>query len=126
MLRTQLRDIGLTAVLLTGLEMVYPIVIVPVALLLTAGGLVVGGLVALILGALLTLMVAKTAAWTVAIIIGVVLLALVVVVPVVLLNGLREVFISSTWTLTFKEASRQKSTEDAPLPQSALPQAGTA
>lgn len=126
MLRTQLRDVGLTAVLLTGMEMVYPILIVPVALLLAAAGLVVGGLVALILGALLTLMVAKAIAWTAAIIVGVVLLALVVIVPVVLLNGLREVFISSTWTLTFKEASRRKSTEGAPLPQSALPQAGSA
>jgi hypothetical protein len=126
LLRTQLRGVGLTWLVITGLDLVYPLLAAPVGILLAAVGLAVSGLQALILGALLSLVLAKTTAWTIAVIVGFVLLALAVGVPMTLLGGLREVFKSSAWTLTFVEAAGQQSAEPAPAPGASLPQAGAA
>jgi tellurite resistance protein TehA-like permease len=106
------------------LDLVYPLLVAPVAILLAAVSLAVSGLSALILGSLLALVLAKTTAWTIAIIVGVVLLVLAVVVPLTLLGGLREVFKSSAWTLTFSEAVRNQSTKRSSSPQPALQHAG--
>jgi hypothetical protein len=125
LMRAQLGGVGLTWLVLVGLDLVYPILAVPVGILLAAGGLVVGGGLALILGSLLALVLAKTTAWTIAFITGAVLLVLAVAVPLTLLGGLREVFKSSTWTLTFSEAVRNQSIKSKPAPQPALPQMST-
>jgi uncharacterized protein YacL len=121
-MRAQPGGVGLTWLVIVGLDLVYPILVAPIGILLAAVGLVVGGLLALILGALLALVLAKTTAWTIAIIVGVVLLVLVVVLPMTLLEGLREVFKSSAWTLTFREAVRNQSVKRTPAPRPVLQQ----
>lgn len=126
LMRAQLRGVGLTWLVIVGLELVYPILVAPVGILLVAFGLAGGGLLAVVLGTLLAIVMTKITAWTVALIVGVVLLVLAVVVPLTLLSGLREVFISAAWTLTFKEAVGYQSVESEPVKQPALPQAGTA
>jgi hypothetical protein len=126
LMRAQLRGVGLTWLVIAGLELVYPLLVAPVAILLAAFGLLVSGLLALILGALLALVLAKATAWTIAILVGIVLLVLVVAVPMTLLEGLREVFKSSAWTLTFQEAASHQMHESAPAPRAAQPQAGAA
>jgi hypothetical protein len=126
LMRTQLGGVGLTWLVIVGLELVYPILVAPVGILLAAAGLAAGGLLALILGALLALVLAKTTAWTIAIIVGAVLLVLAVVVPLILLGGLREVFKSSAWTLTFREAVRNQGIKSPSSPQPALQQVGAA
>ncbi len=126
LMRAQPGGVGLTWLVIVGLDLVYPILVAPIGILLAAVGLVVGGLLALILGALLALVLAKTTAWTIAIIVGVVLLVLVVVLPMTLLEGLREVFKSSAWTLTFREAVRNPSVKRKSAPQPALQQLGPA
>jgi hypothetical protein len=118
LMRHQLSGVGLTWLVIAGLDLVYPILAAPVAILLAATGLFVGGLLALILGALLALVIAKVTAWTIALVVGIILLALVVFVPMVMLAGLREVFTSAAWTLTFIEAAAQPG--DAPAPRPAL------
>jgi hypothetical protein len=126
LMRAQLGGVGLTWLVIVGLDLVYPILMAPVGIVLAAAGLAAGGLLALILGALLALVLAKTIAWTIAIIVGVVLLVLAVVVPLTLLGGLREVFKSSAWTLTFREAVRNQSIKSPSAPQPALHQVGAA
>ena len=126
LMRAQLGGVGLTWLVIVGLELVYPILVAPVGILLVAAGLAAGGLLALILGSLLVLVLAKTTAWTIAIIVGAVLLVLAVVVPLILLGGLREVFKSSAWTLTFREAVRNQGIKSPSSPQPALPQVGAA
>lgn len=126
LMRAQLRGVGLTWLVILGLDLAYPILIAPVGILLAATGLAVSGLLALILGALLALVLAKTTAWTTAIIVGVVLLVLAVALPMTLLGGLREVFKSSAWTLTFREAVSHQSVKSASWSQPALPQADAA
>ncbi len=117
-----LRRVGLTWVVLVGLELVYPILVVPVGILLAAVGLVVSGSIALLLGALLALVLAKTTAWTIAIIVGAAMLFFAVATPMIFLSGLREVFKSSAWTLTFSEAVRNQEIQSASAPQSAMHQ----
>ena len=126
LMRAQLSGVGLTWLVIVGLELVYPILVVPIGIFLTAVGLAVSGLLALILGALLALVLAKATAWTIAIIVGLVLLVLAVAVPLTLMGGLREVFKSSAWTLTFSEAVRNQSVKSASAPQPALQQLGAA
>ncbi|UCF27052.1 MAG: hypothetical protein JSW42_10435 [Chloroflexota bacterium] len=125
LMRAQLGGVGLTWLVVVGLDLVYPLLVVPVGILLAAVGLVVGGGLALIFGSLLALVVAKTTAWTIAFIVGAVLLVLVIAVPLTLLGGLREVFKSSAWTLTFREAVRSQSIKSPSVPQSALQQMST-
>lgn len=124
LMRAQLGGVGLTWLVIVGLDLVYPILVAPVGIVLAAAGLAAGGLLALILGSLLALVLAKTTAWTIAIIVGVVLLVLAVVVPLTLLGGLREVFKSSAWTLSFREAIRNQSINNTFAPQPALHPAG--
>lgn len=124
LMRAQLGGVGVTWLVIVGLDLVYPLLVAPVAILLAAVGLAVSGLSALILGSLLALVLAKTTAWTIAIIVGVVLLVLAVAVPLILLGGMREVFKSSAWTLTFSEAVRNQSTKRSSSPQPALQHAG--
>jgi hypothetical protein len=102
---TRLRHVGLTWVVLLGLDLAYPLLVVPVLIQLMAFGLILGGLLALGLGSLLALALAKATAWMIAMITGAVLFVLVVALPIVFLGGLREVFRSSAWTLTFREAA---------------------
>ena len=124
LMRAQLGGVGLTWLVVVGLDLVYPILAVPIMIALAAAGLAVGGSLALLLGALLSLVLAKATAWTIAIIFCAVLMVLAVVVPMSLLGGMREVFKSSAWTLTFSEAVRNQADKRIPAPQPALQQAG--
>lgn len=126
LMRAQFGGVGLTWLIIVGLDLVYPILVVPIGILLAAFGLTASGLLALILGALLVLVLAKTTAWTIAIIVGLVLLVLAVALPMILLGGLREVFKSSAWTLTFSEAIRSQGIESKSSPQPALQQVSSA
>ena len=126
LLRLHLGGVGLTWLVLLGVGFVYPILVAPVAILLLAAGLTFSGLLAFALGSLLSLLMAKAIAWTIAFISGLVLLVLIVCIPMTLLSGLLEVFKSSTWTLTFREAISHRSIARGPETQFELPQAGTA
>jgi hypothetical protein len=126
LMRAQLGGVGVTWLVIVGLDLVYPILVAPVAILLAAVGLAVSGSLALILGSVLALVLAKTTAWTIAIIVGVMLLVLAVAIPMTLLGGMSEVFISSVWTLTFREAVMNQSIKSPSAPQPALQQASSA
>jgi hypothetical protein len=126
LMRSQLRGVGLTAFVVAGLDLAYPLLAIPAGLLLAAGGVLAGSILALTLGALLALVLAKATAWTIAVIVGGILFIVAVFGPLAWMGGLREVFKSSAWTLTFREAANNRSPESAPAPQPALPQAGAA
>lgn len=126
LMRAQVQGVGLTWFVIAGLDLVYPILVVPAGILLAAAGLAVGGGLALALGALLALVLAKVTAWTVAGIFGLVLLVLSVSVPLAWLGGLREVFKSAAWTLTFGEAVRTPAVKPASAPDKTMPQAAAA
>jgi hypothetical protein len=123
--RLHLRSVGTTWLILLGVDLIYPILIAPVAILLLGAGLAFSGLLAFALGSLLSLLMVKATAWTIAVITGLVLLVLIICIPITLLSGLLEVFKSSTWTLTFREGISNRNLSPSSSPQSELTQAQT-
>lgn len=103
LVRQNIKDVGLMWLVMIGIELVWPMLIGPLAILLliTAAlmGLLVGGL-----SGLITQIVADgIIPWLVAGLTGFPIFMLVMAAPLVLLGGLREVLQSTTWTLTYRE-----------------------
>ena len=95
-------------------ELTYPFLIAPVAIPLMGAGVVVGGLVALLVGSLARQIMALATAWILAGALGVTIFILLLTVPLAILGGLREVFLSSTWTLAYRELRAVESLQPTP------------
>jgi hypothetical protein len=84
-----------------GVTVAWPLLVLPVAAIMlvlagmlgAAAGLLAGGLSSAVLGGL--------APWIVGAVVGFPVFLTVLAAPLVFLGGLREVFLSSTWTLTY-------------------------
>ena len=103
MVRHNLKDVGLMWLVTVGLRIGWAILMIPVGLLLVvvSGGL--GGVLALLAGGLTGLAFEGAVPWIVAGVVGIPIFILVLVAPLSFLGGLFEVFLSSTWTLTYRE-----------------------
>lgn len=101
--RHNLKDVGLMWLIMLGIYLIWPLLMFPVAILLLGVGIITGGLLALLIGAVGSLVAAGAGAWIAAGVVGGILFLLVLVVPLVLLTGMREVFQISAWTLTYRE-----------------------
>jgi hypothetical protein len=117
-----LKDAGLTWFVTFGLRVVWPAVIVPVVFLLLGMGLLLAGLPAVSVGGLAGLFATGNTPLYVGLALGIPLFLLILVAPLVWLNGLGEVFVSSLWTLTYKEL--QGLERAAPEPQTAVRTSG--
>lgn len=124
--RERWREAGSIWLVMLGIEMVYPIVIIPLVLILIAAGVLVGGLITLLVGALLALVLSQVAAWTTAIIIGAVLFTITLAVPLVFLEGLTRTYQSAAWTLTYVELASSDKVTAPIISQTPLTQAGSA
>ncbi len=103
--RQRLGDVIIMALILFGLGLVWFFVMIPVFLLLLVVGTILAGLPALLVGMLVNLFIAQGAVpWIVAAVIGLPIFILIFGAPSLFLGGLAEVFKSSTWTLTYREA----------------------
>lgn len=114
--RRNLKNVGIMWLLMVGVGLAWPVLIVPVVLALVAAGMLLGGLSALLVGGLVSLIWAGEAPVFLALAVGVSIFLLVLVAPLAFLSGLREVFVSSTWTLTYRELSALESLEPDRLP----------
>jgi hypothetical protein len=103
MVRQNLKDVGLMWLITFGLRIGWAILMIPVVLLLlvVSGG--VGGVLALLAGGLTGLAFEGAMPWIAAFVVGIPIFILLLVVPLSLLGALFEVFMSSTWTLTYRE-----------------------
>ncbi len=101
--RRHLKDVGIMWLLMIGLGIAWIIVMIPVFVALVLVGAMVGGLPALLLGGLASLVAKGAAPWILAAVVGIPIFLLVVAAPALFLSGLKEVFASSTWTLTYRE-----------------------
>jgi hypothetical protein len=87
--------------ILKGIDLVWPLVMIPFAL--------ISGLVALLFGGGFTFLMGANAiesgdpsmVWS--IVLGVVLFIIILVIPLAFLGGLRETFQSTSWTLAYRE-----------------------
>jgi len=116
MLRRHLRDAGLTWLMTAGLELGWVVVSAPMVLLLIGLGLLIGSLPGLAAGGLASLATSGDTPVFVGLALGIPIFLLVLIAPLVVLGGLREAFVSSLWTLTFRELQGLERAEPEPLP----------
>jgi hypothetical protein len=118
-----LKDVVVMGLLMLGINtlvvmLTVPIIITLIPLLIvtiTAGG-VAGSIPALIAGGLTALFSSGPMPWIIAILTGLPVLLLVAFSPVFFLEGLVEVFNSSTWTLTYWQLRKNEAAEPAAVP----------
>jgi hypothetical protein len=115
--RQNLKNVGITWLLMVGVGLTWPVLLVPLVLALVGAGTLLGGLSGLLVGGLVSLIWAGEAPVFLALTVGVSIFLLVLVAPLAFLSGFREVFVSSTWTLTYRELSALESLEPDRLPE---------
>lgn len=104
MIRQHPRDAVLVWLSMIVVDLVWPVLMAPIGFALAAVGVVLGGLATLLASSVAGLTVEGVARWIAAGgLVGLPVLFLVVVGPLAFLAGLREVFQSSTWTLTYRQ-----------------------
>ncbi len=97
------KDVGLMWLITIGISIGWGLLMIPVVFLLLAAGALLGGAVALLVHGLAGLVMGNLVAWIVAALVGVPAFILVIAIPASFLSGLKEVYMSSTWTLTYRE-----------------------
>ena len=103
MVRQNLKDAGLMWLIMIGVNLAWMLAMVPIGALLFGVGAVMGGGPALLVGKWAESAFGGAAAWILGGAVGIPIFLAVVVAPLVFLGGLREVFQSSAWTLTYRE-----------------------
>ena len=119
--RQHVKEMGPVWLVMIGVDLTYPLLVAPVVITLIGAGAVVGGLTALLVGSLAKMVMDLVVAWTLAGTLGVALFILILAVPLAFLGGLREVFQSSAWTLTYRELRSLESVEQGSLPDGQSP-----
>ena len=102
MVRRHLRDVGLTWLITAGVDLGWTAAIVPLLILLLGAGLIIGGLPGLAAAGIAGGGGSEEIPVFVGLAVGLPILLLVVIGPLVFLDGLREVFVSALWTLTYR------------------------
>lgn len=118
--RQHLKDVGLMWLVGLGIRLAWPIAMVPVVFLLLGAGTVLGGLPAVLVGGLTSLASTEEMAVFLALAVGMSIFLLMLMAPLVFLGGLREVFLSSMWTLTYRELRPVEVSEKEPRQVSEL------
>ena len=102
--RQHVKDVGLMWLVVAAIYIVWPMMILPFVMLLIGFGLAIGGSIALLAGGLATLVSGSAVLpWIIAALTGFITFILTLAVPLVFLGGLRAVYVSSAWTLTYRE-----------------------
>ncbi len=102
-IRANVKDVGLMWLIMIGINLTWPFLMIPVVILLVGLGILLGGALAALVGGIGSLATAGAGAWITAGVLGAILFLLILVAPLALLTGIREVFQSSAWTLTYRE-----------------------
>jgi hypothetical protein len=116
-LRRRAKDLVLMWLLLIGLGLAWALLMLLVVFALLAVAVLLGGLPALLVGVLASLFADGALPWILAALVGVPIFILVVGLPMLFLNGLKEVFRSSVWTLTYRQV---RAIGEAPVAQQPL------
>ena len=103
--REHLKDVGLMWLIMFGINIAWTFVMIPVFLLAGLLALLVGGMAFFIFAGLGSLLAGGAAPWVIAGVLAIPIFLLIFMVPVGFVGGLRETFVSSTWTLSYREVS---------------------
>jgi hypothetical protein len=101
--RGHLKDAGLTWLITVAVRWGWRLALVPVVLGLVGVALLAGSLPALLTGGLTSLVTSGDLPVFLALGVGIPIFIVVLVAPLALLGGLREVFLSALWTLAYRE-----------------------
>jgi len=109
------KEYGLLWLIMKGIDLLWPIVMIPFTLLIGAIGLMLSGGVALVIGGSAFQNADPSMVW--AIMTGIILLLIVAGIPLAFVGGFRRVYQSTSWTLSYRELSAAKSLENGDLPE---------
>jgi hypothetical protein len=98
-----LKDVGVTWLITAGVRWAWRAAVVPVVLALLGLGLLTGSFPALLVGGTTSLFSRDLLSVILGLAVGIPLFFLVLLGPLVFLAGLREVFLSTTWTLAYRD-----------------------
>jgi hypothetical protein len=101
--RQHLKEVAVMWLIMIGLGIGWVIVMIPVTILLVVLGGVLGGLPGLLVGGLASLAFEGAVPWILGLALAIPIFILVLAAPLAFLGGLMGVFVSSTWTLTYRE-----------------------
>jgi hypothetical protein len=119
--KENLKDVGLMWLIMVGISIAWPIVMIPVVLMAGFAAVIIGGGTFLIFAGLGSLLSSGATPWVVAGVLAFPVFLLVLMVPLGFVGGLRETFVSSTWTLSYRELTALESL-DPDRPAEALPE----
>ena len=109
--RRHLKDMLPVWLVTVGVKIAWPFLMAPVVIVSVVLGVVFGVIPALLLGGLATLVADGAAMWILVVAVGILLFLLAFTAPLAFVAGLREVFLSSVWTLTYRELKPLESAE---------------
>jgi hypothetical protein len=116
-LRQNLKDVGIMWLITIGIQLGSTIVMLPIGVLLALLGLVIAGLIALVVGLMASMVASGATPWIVAGVLFFPVFILILAGPLTFLSGLKETYLSSTWTLTYRELLVMEPIPPAELPE---------
>ena len=97
------KDSGLMWLIMIGVNFAYSILLLPLGFLLFFAALLISGVIVLAVGGVLSLILSVATPLLFSLLLAIPVFLLVIGGPMAFLNGLKEVYVSSTWTLTYRE-----------------------
>ncbi len=118
--RQNLKDVGLMWLIMLGIKLITPLAMFPIVVAAGGLGLAMGGFLGLVAGGLTGLFVGPGAAIIVGIFVGLPVFILLIAIPTTFVKGLKETYVSTSWTLTYRELNALNELENG----NALPDPG--
>lgn len=109
------KEYGLLWLIMKGIDLLWPIVLIPFTILTGVIGLTFGGGVALLAGGNAIQSGDPSMVWS--ILVGLILLIIVMGVPLAFVGGFRKVYQSTSWTLSYRELKAAKTLTNGDLPE---------
>ena len=106
-----------------GVNLSWPAVAGTLILLLIGVGMMLGGLPGLLVGNLATLSATGATPVLIGVAVGGLVLILILTAPLVWLDGMRQVFLSSIWTLTYRQINDRETVAQETSPERPAPEA---
>jgi len=116
------KDIALMWLITVGINIGWAILMIPVGLILVLIGGLLGGGLGLATRGLTGLVMGNAGAWIAAAIVGLPIFILIIAIPMAILESFKVVYLSSTWTLTYRELRALAQLELTSLPEPEVPE----
>jgi hypothetical protein len=103
MVRQRLGDSILMGVMVFGVGLVWTLLTIPVILAIVVVAALAGGLPALLIGSISAIFTQGAIPWLAGGLVGLPIFLMIVIVPALLIGGWQKIYVSSVWTLAYRE-----------------------